>query len=84
MFGGWARHKNEIVFGIVIDAQLYFKVDDGNRAEFEMANSHLFAYTKSDGKSIVMAYWLVSAEFLEDKEMVDALIEKSVAVSRKQ
>lgn len=84
MFGGWALYKNEIIFGIVIASELYFKVDDGNRAEFEKAKSHPFTYTKSDGKSIVMSYWLVPAEFMEDKEMLDALIEKSVAVSRKQ
>jgi len=84
MFGGWALYKKGIIFGIVIAAELYFKVDDRNRAEYEKAMSHPFTYTRSDGKSTVMSYWLVPAEFMEDKEMLDALIEKSVAASTKQ
>ncbi|MEK7291871.1 MAG: TfoX/Sxy family protein [Actinomycetota bacterium] len=84
MFGGWALYKDRSIFGIVIDAELYFKVDDGNRAQFERANSRPFTYAKRDGKSIVMSYWLVPAEFMEDKEVLNDLVEKSVAASQKQ
>lgn len=84
MFGGWALYKDRVIFGIIIDAELYFKVDDGNRAEFEKAKSHPFTYTKRDGKSAVMPYWLVPAEFMEDKDELMALIDRSIAVSKKQ
>lgn len=84
MFSGWALYKYRVIFGIVIDAELYFKVDDGNRAEFEKVGSHPFTYTKSDGKSAVMPYWLVPAEFMEDKDELMALIDRSIAVSKKQ
>lgn len=84
MFGGWAIYKNGIIFGIIVAGELYFKVDDGNRSEFEKTESHPFVYTKSDGKPITMSYWLVPEEIMEDKERFYDLMEKSVAVSRKQ
>ncbi len=84
MFGGWAIYKNGTIFGIIVAAELYFKVDGENRSEFEQAASHPFVYAKSDGKSITMSYWLVPEEIMEDKERFYNLIEKSVAISRKR
>ncbi len=81
MFGGWALYKNGIIFGIIVAGELYFKVDNGNRPDFQRMESHPFVYVKSDGKSITMCYWLVPEEVLEDKERFYDLIEKSVAIT---
>jgi len=83
MFGGLALYRDGTIFGIVADSELYFKVDDGNRAEYEAGMSHPFTYTRSDGKKVSMSYWLVPAEFMDDRDGLLALIEKSVAVSQK-
>ena len=85
MFGGWAIYKNGIVFGLILSGELYFKVDDSNRREFEqMESSHPFVYAKKAGKPITMSYWLVSGEILEDRERLYRLIEKSVSISRRK
>jgi DNA transformation protein len=83
MFGGLALYKNGTIFGIVADSELYFKVNDRNRAEYEAGMSHPFTYTKNDDKRVSMSYWLVPAEFMDDRDGLVALIDKSVAVSQK-
>ncbi len=83
MFGGLALYKNGTIFGIVVDSDLYFKVDDTNRPDYESRMSRPFTYTKSNGKTVSMSYWQVPAEFMDDREVLADLIEQSVAVSRK-
>lgn len=84
MFGGWAIYKDGIVFGIILEGELYFKVDDGNRPEFERMESHPFVYSKKDGKPIALSYWLVPSEIMEDRERLYDWIAKSVAASQKK
>ena len=83
MFGGWAIYKGGTIFGIIAGGELYFKVDDENRVEFEKLESHPFIYTKKDGKQIAMSYWLVPEEIIEDRDKLLVLVEQSVAVSRR-
>lgn len=82
MFGGWAVYKNEAIFAIIVNGELYFKVDDGNRAEFEKMESRAFVYTKHDGKPITMSYWLLPEEIMEDRERLYDLVDTSVAARR--
>ena len=84
MFGGWALYKDGIIFGIIVDGELYFKVDGTNRSDFERVESRPFVYAKSDGKPIEMSYWLVPEEMMEEREKLYDLVEKSTAISRKQ
>lgn len=78
MFGGWAIYKNGVIFGIIIDEELYFKINNENRSVFKQIESRPFVYTKSDGKPVTMSYWLVPDEIMEDKERLYDLVEKSV------
>lgn len=83
MFGGWAIYRDGFVFGLILSGELYFKVDDDNRSEYEqMGGSHPFVYAKKAGEPITMSYWLVPEEILEDKERLHRLIERSVGISR--
>ena len=82
MFGGWAIYKNGLIFGIIAGGELYFKVDAGNRPEFERMGSHPFVYT-GHKKPVTMSYWLVPEDVLEDRERLRDLMEKSVAITRK-
>lgn len=83
MFGGWAIYKHGVVFGIIIESELYFKVGDENRAEFERMDSHPFVYEQK-GKRVTMSYWLVPEEVMENRELLRKLMEKSVALPRKK
>lgn len=35
MFGGWAVYKNRVIFAIIVNGELYFKIEENNCAEFE-------------------------------------------------
>lgn len=48
MFGGFGIFMDGLMFGLVAYDELYFKVDDGNRADYESAGSRPFTY---EGKS---------------------------------
>ena len=67
MFGGFGVYKAGVMFGLIALDELYFKVDDSNRPDFEARKSHPFVY---DGKSkpISMSYWRVPDDVLESTE----------------
>ncbi len=81
MFGGWGIYKGGLFFAIIINGELYFKVDDANRADYEQLGSHPFVYTQGKSKSTTMSYWLLPVEVQEDREMLVAFVNKSVAAS---
>jgi len=68
MFGGWGIYKYGIIFAIIIDGQLYFKVGDSNRSDYEKYESVPFVYAKENNKKITMPYMLLPEEIMEEKE----------------
>src|SRR3989344_5978605 len=66
MFGGWGIYKDGIFFALIADARLYFKVDDTNRTYFERAGSEPFRYSAKDKKAVMMSYWELPAEVMDD------------------
>lgn len=72
MFGGYGIYKNGLMFGLIAEKGLYFKVDDGNRLDFEAKKSEPFVYESAGRKPVAMSYWHVPDDVLED---VDALAE---------
>lgn len=82
MFGGYGLYKNGVIFGIIVENQLYFKVDETNRHEYEVLGSKPFTYAMKNGQKSVMSYWLVPEEILEDQEKLLAWVETSVQLSK--
>lgn len=69
MFGGWGIYDaGGVFFAIVIDNELYLKVDDENRPLFEAIGSRPFSYKKQSGQVYAMSYWLVPGELFEERE----------------
>jgi DNA transformation protein len=64
MFGGVGLYSGDCFFGIVAADELFFKVHDGNRAEYEAAHSEPFRPIAN--RSVAMSYWRVPIEVLED------------------
>jgi len=64
MFGGAGLYHQGAFFGLVADDVLYFKVDDGNKADYEAAGSGPF---KPFG-TYTMSYYEVPADVLEDPD----------------
>jgi DNA transformation protein len=84
MFGGYGIYKDKLVFAIVVDDELYMKVGEKNKAEYEKAGSIPFTYPMKDGKLTTMSYWKLPPEILEDADEVKKWIEKSLAVHQEK
>ena len=71
MFGGAGVYCDGLMFGLVSDDTLYFRVDDGNRGAFEAEGQQPFTYD-GKGKTIQLPYWRVPERlFDEPEEMID-------------
>jgi DNA transformation protein len=58
MFGGHGVFKDEVMFALIADEVVYFKVDTKSKAEFAEAGGEAFVYVKN-GKPMTMSYWRV-------------------------
>ena len=84
MFGGYGIYKDGVIFAIIADEQLYFKVDESNRGDYEQYGSHPFVYSQGKTKSTTMSYWELPADIMEDRDEIAKWIDKSYAVSLSQ
>ncbi len=66
MFGGIGLYAGERFFGIVAADELFFKVDDGNRAAYGAAGSEPFRPLADRRRPVSMSYFRVPIEVLED------------------
>lgn len=83
MFGGWGIYKDGVIFAIIVEGELYFKVDESNKDDFAKAGSHPFEYSRKGQEiPIKMSYWLVPGEIMEDKNSLRQWIEKSIRASK--
>lgn len=82
MFGGWGIYKDGYIFAIIADGELYFKVGESTKADFESHGSHPFAYVSGGEKNSTMSYWLVPEEILEDSETLHTWVDNAVTVSK--
>ena len=83
MFGGYGIYKDNIFFAMIINDTLYFKADDNNRAMYESLGSKPFSYTGKNDKLIVMNYWQVPGDILENQIQLAQLVEKSITAAQK-
>ena len=58
MFGGYGIFNEGLMFALISDGVLYFKVDDSNRKMYEKADSSKFQHG--------ISYWEVPTEVFED------------------
>jgi DNA transformation protein len=71
MFGGWGIYKDGVMFALIAYDQLYFKVDDGNRAAYEDAGLPYFTYADK-GKPIRMPYREAPSDGFDDPDTLCA------------
>lgn len=82
MFGGVGIYAGPFFFALMADDTLYFKVDDGNRADFEARGMEPFRPFGDEGE--VMQYYEVPDDVLEDVELLRQWVESAVAVARRK
>ena len=80
MFGGVGLYCGDLFFGLIARDELYLKVDDTNRREYQDAGMHAFRpYPDRPG---TMKYYQVPAEVLESAPDLVRWAKKAVAVAR--
>lgn len=67
MFGGYGIYYDGLMFGLVADDELFLKVDDETRKEFEENRLEAFEYIKNN-KPMKMSYHRAPEIIFEDKE----------------
>lgn len=81
MFGGYGFYKDGIIFAIIADEKLHFKVGSSNQKDYEDYGSAPFVYPMKNGKTTTLSFWELPADIMEDKEILPSWIEKSVQAS---
>ena len=79
MFGGVGLYQRKIFFGILFNNNLYLKVDDSNRQDYEKEGMPPFQ--PFAGRPMTMQYYEVPAEVLEDKRQLQIWAQKAIAVA---
>jgi len=80
MFGGAGIYYDGLIFGLLAGDVIYFKVDDSNKLDYERAG--MKAFQPFDDKPIVMSYYEVPVDILENRELLAEWAMKSLVVSR--
>jgi len=84
MFGGAGLYCNGAMFGLIADDVAYLKVDDSNREDFVKTGSSAFNPYPEKDKSVVMSYYEIPADVLEDRELLGKWAERALTVARKK
>ena len=74
MFGGFGLYTGTHFFGIISGQELYFKVNEQTRKDFEKLGSQPFA---PSAKQVLKNYYQVPAEIIEDRPTLLAWAKKS-------
>jgi DNA transformation protein and related proteins len=80
MFGGKGLFKGGVMFGLIAAGELYFKVDDTSRPDYEAKKSHAFSY-EARGRKIALSYWFVPEDLIEEPAVIVAWAVKAYAAA---
>ena len=65
MFGGYGLYLDGLMFGLIADDWLYFKVDDGNRDDYIKAGTGPFTYA-GKRRPVEMSYYKIPEALMEN------------------
>ena len=82
MFGGHGIFLQGLMFGLIADCVLYFKVDQETENEFKARGLEAFTYNKK-GKEFKMSYYQAPEEALEDDEEMNLWANKAYGAALK-
>ncbi|MFI4888923.1 MAG: TfoX/Sxy family protein [Steroidobacterales bacterium] len=80
MFGGIGLYCEDRFFGLISRDVLYFKVDDGSRADYQSRGMGQFR-PFAGRRQVSMSYYEVPADVLEDAEECARWARRSVAAA---
>ena len=84
MFGGAGLYCEGVMFGLIADDVAYLKVDDSNRDDFIKAGSLPFNPYPDKAKSVVMDYYEIPVDVLENPELLGKWAQRSLIVAQRK
>ncbi len=69
MFGGAGIFRDGLMFALMIDDRLYFKIDEKTKADFAAMHSEAFTYRRG-GKTITLSYFEAPEDLLDDGDEI--------------
>jgi DNA transformation protein len=82
MFGGAGVFADSIMFALVSDDTLYFKVDETTRADFEAEGMGAFTYATKDGRNTLVSYWRAPERLFYEPDEMLAWARKALTIAR--
>lgn len=82
MFGGAGVFADGIMFALVSDDTLYFKVDETTRADFEAEGMGAFTYATKDGRNTLVSYWRAPERLFDEPDEMLAWARKALTIAR--
>lgn len=76
MFGGYGIFHEGLMFALIADDTLYFKVDESNRDMYEKTKSNPFPHG--------ISYWEVPVEIMEDKDRLGEWARISIDIAHRK
>lgn len=83
MFGGAGIFRDDLMFGLIIDDQIYLKVDDHNRTDFEDAGQGPFLFERKDGRTMAMSYYLIPDALYDDTDELAVWAKNAFAAAQR-
>ena len=80
MFGGHGLYSGTHFFGILVEGQLYFKVDATNRPAYQEHEMKPFTYSRAK-KVMTMNYYEVPPDVLEDRGLAVVWANQSIRLA---
>ena len=80
MFGGVGIYSGDLFFALIAGDELYLKVDESNRPDYEALGIGPFRPYGPDGEAI--QYYPLPEDVLEDVEGLRAWVDKAIGVAR--
>ncbi|MDO5612001.1 MAG: TfoX/Sxy family protein [Paracoccus sp. (in: a-proteobacteria)] len=77
LFGGVGIWRGGHVFAIAWQGELYLKVDDHTRAEFESAGSQPLEYVSRGKTQALTSFWAIPAHVAEDDDRLTLWAERA-------
>ena len=83
MFGKTGVFCDRLMFGMVTDNVLYFRVDDHNQAAFEEAAAFPPLSYKKKGSTIDLAFWRAPERLFDEPEELVTWAQSALAAARR-
>ena len=81
LFGGTGIYYETVMFALIADERLYFKVGPANRADFEDEGMEPFVYVSSNGRRSVMSYMEVPEHLFDDPDDLRLWADKALVAA---